>query len=508
MKSQTKSKLKKALAIVLAVIFAVGLALSVYATVVQFAPVAIKIDASKTYQTMQGFGASACWTFQDLGTDEAATERTADLLYGDDGMKLEVIRYNIGAGTKEIDHGYVAPNRATESFFISENYTSKQSFSDPDNYDINRDKYAMRVLDACLSRGNIRTVVLFANSPHYLLTANGKGKGNKAYENNLPEENYEAFSDYMIIIADLFAGKLSQLENPPCIYVSPVNEPQWKWGGKDVDQEGCHYDPENLAKFYDVFYKKLKQYNSTHEVEILPDFFDCGSYLPKSKYKKYISEFKKYPFYDELTTLSFHSYGADNGTFYRNQFASYYKKNVQDKALFMSEYCVMKAGTSSGIDMGLYSAGVMMKDLTILSAAQWCWWIGVSCYGFEDGLLYYDNESTKYELSYTKRYSTFSQFTRYVSSGDVRIYAAAKGDPLNFNGIEMCAFMNPSGQITLVIINNRNFSRTVKLSNAYSVNKVIYTDKKHDLYEAEASDKLSVSAKSVTTVILNPKTAS
>ncbi|MDE7158167.1 MAG: hypothetical protein K2N74_01190, partial [Clostridiales bacterium] len=393
---------------------------------------------------------------------------------------------------------YSTPERATESFFISENYVSKESFSNPENYDINRDADAMRVLDACLARGNIRTVVLFANSPHYMLTANGKGKGNVKYANNLPKENYEAFSDYMIIIADMFADKFSSLEKPPQIYVSPVNESQWNWGNS-VDQEGCHYDPENLAEFYDVFYSKLKQYNASHKVQILPDFFDSGGYIGKAKYKKYISEFKKYSFYGELQSLSFHSYNVDNGITARNLFASYYNKNLKDKSLFMSEYCVMKPGTSTGIDMGLYSAGVMMKDLTILSASQWCWWIGVSCYGYEDGLLYFDRSDEEFNLSYTKRYSTLSQFTRYISSGDQRIFASTKGDPFNFNGLEVCAFSKPDGEIIMVIINHRKYTRTLKISDGFKVNDMVYTDQTHDLAEGKIEGKLSVPAKSITT---------
>lgn len=500
MKNESKIKLRKVLAGVLCTVLLTGTALSVYATAVQFAPVKLQLDVTQTYQTMQGFGASAAWHFQELGKDEAAATTAANMLYGDDGMKLEVIRYNIGAGTKEIDNGYTSKNNATESFFISENYLSKASFSDPQNYDLSRDKYAMRTFDKCLETGNIRTVVLFANSPHYLLTESGKGNGAKAYQNNLPEENYGAYSDYLLNIADLFAEKLSKLETPPRIYVSPVNEPQWRWGGDGASQEGCHYDPKNLAKFLDTFYTKLKQYNASHEYQLYPDFFDSGGYAPNSDYKKYLSEFSKYPFFDEIETLSFHSYHAQNGTFYRNSFASYAKKNLQDKTVFMSEFCVMQTGTSTGIDMGLHSAGVMMKDLTILSAAQWCWWLGAAPYGYEDGLVYFDR-TDGYEFGKTKRYSTLSQFTRFVSSGDVRVHACT-GDPINFNGMEVCAFKKPSGEIVTVLINSRNFSRKLKLPKGYNLESFTYTDEAHDLYSAELTKELTLPAKSVSTLVL------
>lgn len=496
----TKVKLifKAAVLAVSAVIFAAGIFFAAYGAAAQLAPVKIKIKLSREYQTFEGFGMSACWTFQDVGGSDEATARAAGLLYGEEGMKLQVYRYNIGAGSKETDCAYKHTNRATESFFISGNYESAQSFSDPANYDFTRDGGAMNAFNACLATGDVRTVVLFANSPHYLLTENGFANGTGNYENNLPEENYGAFSDYLLITAGHFAKELAGRDIK--LYISPVNEPQWKWGDAS-GQEGCHFDPKPLAKFYDVFCNKLAEYNAENGTEILPDLFECGTYLPKGKYKKYIKEFKKYGYFDGLEHLSFHSYHANNGTFYRNVFSSYADKKLKGKKIHMSEYCEMRPGTSESIERGLYSAGVAMKDLTLISATQWCWWLGAAEGGYEDGLVYYDAQAGGYNFRGTKRYYALSQFTRYISAGDTRVYAAT-GDKLKLDGVQLCAFRKPDGKVSLVIINDRNFSRKIKLPAGFEAESAVCTDGTRNLEEIPAARDMQLPAESITTVTL------
>ncbi len=440
---------------------------------------------------------SGAWTFQDIGKDDAAAVGFAEKLYGDDGMRLDVVRYNVGAGTKELENGYEdGATRATESFFIAENYNSPASFSDPENYDFTRDAAALNVLDKCLDTGNVRTVVLFANSPHYLLTRNKKGNADREYESNLLRENYSAFADYMLIIADFFREKFSALENPPEIYISPVNEPQWKWGGEYATQEGCHFEPAELAEFYDVFYTRLCAYNKETGADIKPDFFESGNYgvtgLSKSHFAEYIAEFSRYDFFSELGHLSVHSYGANNGRLYRSQFNTYMKTRLPDLKVHMSEYCVMQGGLDESIDMGIYTAGVMMKDLTMISASQWCWWLGAATCGegnggwYEDGLLYYTADDG-YSFFTTKRYFTLSQFTRYISAGDVRIKARTN-DINGLDGMEVCAFEKPDKSVSVVLINHRSRTRKLKLPKGFRIAEASVTDADRNLADLSAQN--------------------
>uniref|UniRef100_UPI004028BCE6 hypothetical protein n=1 Tax=Eubacterium sp. TaxID=142586 RepID=UPI004028BCE6 len=51
-------------------------------------------------QTVKGYGTSACWWSQNV-SDEKTREEISRLLYGKNGLGLNIYRYNIGAGWDE-----------------------------------------------------------------------------------------------------------------------------------------------------------------------------------------------------------------------------------------------------------------------------------------------------------------------------------------------------------------------------------------------------------------------
>lgn len=122
------------------------------------------IDEAVTYQTMNGFGASACWWSQEVGTWENC-EQVLSYLYGDEnGIGLNIYRYNLGAGTKG-DNSIELENRKTECFL------------QPDGtYDFSADAGAQNALAAAKKlAGDDLRVTLFCNSAPASLTKNGKG---------------------------------------------------------------------------------------------------------------------------------------------------------------------------------------------------------------------------------------------------------------------------------------------------------------------------------------------
>ncbi|RPH98829.1 MAG: xylanase, partial [Calditrichaeota bacterium] len=83
-------------------------------------PLSIKVNAAITYQTMDHFGASDCWSFQKIGAwENEYKEQVADLLFSQTkGIGLSAWRFNIGAGINKntIQH----PWRTVETFEVSE----------------------------------------------------------------------------------------------------------------------------------------------------------------------------------------------------------------------------------------------------------------------------------------------------------------------------------------------------------------------------------------------------
>ena len=60
----------------------------------------VSIKDSARGQVMKGFGASSAWWSQIIGLGENK-EEVAKLLYGDEGMAVNIYRYNICGGVKE-----------------------------------------------------------------------------------------------------------------------------------------------------------------------------------------------------------------------------------------------------------------------------------------------------------------------------------------------------------------------------------------------------------------------
>ena len=85
------------------------------------------------------------------------------------------------------------------------------------------------------------------------MTLSGQASGGlEENVSNLPEENYDDFVDYLLTIADWFVS-----EGYPVTYISPINEPQWGWGGEWVGQEGCHYEPDEAVKLLSMFAEEM-----------------------------------------------------------------------------------------------------------------------------------------------------------------------------------------------------------------------------------------------------------
>lgn len=520
-----------------AAILTVGLSLSAYALAVIFGTTTLKINPNVTYQTVKGFGGSSAWYYQAFGNldDEIVTEGV-EKLYGKDGLKLNIFRYNIGGGGRVEKDGqslgvdgqpfnwYDDPMRGEESYFVADrlfNETKDYSvFSNVENYDFTEetgiDKGVLEMLQRALEVGEIQKIVFFANSPHYLMTKNGKTHGANAYDENLKPECFEAFSEYLCLITTELCKRYLKDYPDVEVLISPVNEPQWKWGGKDkseggndVGQEGCHYEPATLAKFYDTFSKTLKKYNAKNGTAFKMDIFESGNYKlsteKKVKFKEYMSEFQEYEFFDELEEISVHSYGVVESISHRNKFKKYMDKNFPQLSISMSEYCTMEWGIDPSIEMGLAAGKVVMRDFNYINATDWCYWLALAHEGYESGLLYWmDKEDGTPYLDTTKRYYIVGQFSRFIEPGSVRI-DTSYSDTLGWNGVESVAFTRPDGKTVLIVLNDSKYSHKLKIKGLNGKATVTYTNEKAnwETSETTVNGSVEVTPKSVTTYVFD-----
>lgn len=463
------------------------------------ADVTFYVNKSAQVQEFDGFGASACWWSQDIG-NSPYEEEVAKGLYSKDGLALNIYRYNVGAGEKENPNSRISGNRATESFYYFNEETNQYE------YDFTRDANAQRMLDLCLSYGCIDTVVLFANSPHYSMTVSGQATGGlEEYQSNLPRENYEAFADYFLTITEYFVNK-----GVPVKFISPINEPQWSWGGPHVRQEGCHYEIDEAVELYRVFARKLAE-SDLDVLLMAPESGEIG-WRTNEYFDKLMKDEEISPY---IGSLAYHSYWSDVNLQGKIDHGNMIRNNYSDIRVDMSEWCELPCQHSIDDFMGaVIMARVMAQDIADSKVNSWQAWVGVNNYSkneegklFSDGLYVANNEAT--ELYKAMRYYAVAHFSKYIPAGsvmldvktDVKDFKIVGNDTLK--SLSHCTFLTPEGKTVMVIVNEgktRNGIFTV----AGTKMTVIQSDSENQLeteHKGLFKPVVKLPANSITTII-------
>ncbi|MBQ7638944.1 MAG: hypothetical protein IJS90_08595 [Clostridia bacterium] len=462
--------------------------------IVEKADVSVVIRPKNTRQRLSGFGTSACWWSQDVGKSENA-EKAARLLYSDEGLALNIYRYNVGAGEKENPNSRISGNRATESFYYYNEGSGKFE------YDFTRDASAQRMLELSLSYGNIDTVVLFANSPHYSMTVTGQATGGtEEYFSNLPAENYGAFADYLLTIAKYFLDK-----GVPVKFISPINEPQWSWGGGWVGQEGCHYETDEILALMKVFAKKIKE--SGLPVKLMAP--ESGEVSDETV--GWFDMLASDPDIAEvLGSLAYHSYWTDGNAYNKYRFGRTVAEKGYPCPVDMTEWCELPLEHDiSDFGGAMREASVISQDLLLSGANSWSAWSGANNIEVrDDGALWSDgllavNEDAS-EITVSERYYALAHFSKFIPAGSVRVEAAADvldvdcqtdGDGKIYDArvdFTVSAYKTPEGKLVCVIVNEGK-------TRSFSVN-ALALKLKMDVYQSTAEEKL----KKIRSGLLNP----
>ena len=431
------------------------------------------------YQTFESFGTSSCWWSQNID-DEATAKEIARLLYDDEtGLGLDVYRYNIGGGEHDNpDCRIWDTSRRTESFYVLNEETGEYE------YDFTRDANARRMLDYAVEYG-AKEVILFCNSPHFSMTKSGHASGGlEANVSNLPKENYAAFVDYVLTIADWFVA-----QGYPVSAISPINEPQWSWGGEWVGQEGCHYTADETVEVLEMFALEMQKRGVTYKLsgpesgQLTEEYFD------------YIDKFFASEILDEYCdSISAHSYWIDNNWWAKDAFGKKMAEQYPDKKFEMSEWCELPMQLDPySVDSGLYMANVIMQDLSWMNAVSWQSWTAVN----GDGVL----DIIDGELVCYSRYYAYKQFSAFIKPGMSRVRVKnSAGDAATVSSI---AFADKE-QTVLIVINNEASAQNTGLYGNYDSMQTYTTDATRNCeqtYSGKMTKSITLPAKSITTIV-------
>lgn len=449
--------------------------------------ISIQLNEEITYQTIESFGASGSWWSQDVGgwdnVDKdgiEVREQIAKLLFDrEEGIGLSAYRYNIGAGSADSGKSFAG---------ITDKWRRAQSFEvEPGVYDWTKDKNSIWFLDKAKEMG-VSEMVFFCNSPLERLTKNGKAFGDKtdSKTSNLLPENYKEFANYIMDVVEHFIS-----EGYPIKYISPINEPQWEWTG---GQEGCHFEPNEVVEFLNVFLDVMEERNLKGVELSAPELGEWGN----TSYPYFQAIVSDERLRNSLTALDVHSYWSDASA--KTSFLKWLKNNnLENIELKMSEWCEMVNGIDLTMDSAINLAKEMHMDLTKLNVTTWQYWIAVSCYSYRDGLIFVNNNAKS--AIETKRLWAMGNYSRFIRPGYTRIECSTDSSDVDISAYKGTDDDGKENTV-VVLVNSGDNVYNINLEQfAKSKNVQIYvTDAERSL---EIDETSTVPPKSVVTITIS-----
>ena len=435
-------------------------------------PIEIKINPGITYQTIDNFGASDAWSCQYVGNwPDEQKNKVADLLFSLEenpdgspkGIGLSCWRFNIGAGSADQkgDTKIDDPWRRTECFLQKDG-----------SYNWDKQKGQRWFLQAAKKRG-VEDFLGFVNSPPVWMTKNGRANSDGGNSMNLPEENLEKFSSFLVDVVQ----KIQLQEGILFDYISPVNEPQWDWKN---GQEGSPWTNAEIARLCRMLGNDLKSAGvktqiSISEAGLLTHLFDRGNDSQRGFQVKDFFSPDSENYIGNISNLAHkiagHSYFTVRNDTVLNEVRTRLRDEIHavDPQLqfWMSEYCILGGngilkggGRDLGMETALFVANIIHADLTIANASAWQWWLAVSPYNFKDGLVYVDKSETGGNIYDSKLLWALGNYSRFIRPGAKRVLVECDEN----QDIKTSAFQNENGALVVVIINRSSKVENIHLT--------------------------------------------
>ena len=389
----------------------------------------------------EGWGTSLCWWANRLGYSDSLAQQAADAFYGENGLRMNIARFNIGGGD---DPTHTHITRTDSNMPGYTNYSGGKA-----TYDWSKDANQRNVLMRCIkAAGDDMIVEMFSNSPPYYMTNSGCTGGSVgAWPNNLKDDCYDDFAAYLAEVCYHYQHDWGvEIQS-----VEAMNEPYTNfWGAKNAKQEGCHFDQGESESKIIVELQKAMQAKGMGNV-IIAGTDETNIDTQISSYKALSGDAKA-----ALGRIDTHTYSGSDRTGLKNTAIS------AGKNLWMSEVDGNgTAGTNAGeMASGLWLAGRITADMNGLNSSAWILWQVIDSHicaagynGREDrGMVNVNGgfwgtcvaDHDKDTIVKTKKYYAFGQYTRYIRPGMIM---------LNSAGNTLAAFDKDKGQLVIVAYN-------------------------------------------------------
>ncbi len=351
----------------------------------------VQTDPGIREQVWEGWGTSLAWWANVVGGyNETALRRTVrdnliQSIFSDTGLRLNVVRYNIGGGENPSQPLSNIEYRARVPGYLSGANAA---------YDWTQDSNQRYVLQQAKAYG-VNKFEAFSNSPPYWMTISGTVRGATDGGNNLQTTYYATFAKYLTDVVYQFKTQWGITFDT----LAPMNEPSsGYWNSKtNFKQEGCGFLGAKQSDIIELLGAKLKNANLATLVSAADETNTDQAYKGwdalRSTAKNYIQR------------LNSHTYSGGS-EHWLNARASNDRKR-----LWVSEY-------GDGDATGITLAQRIIKDLKLIKPTAWCYWQAIDN-GGGWGCIDLDLNNRATSATTNRKYYLFGQFTRYIRPGMV-----------------------------------------------------------------------------------------
>ena len=459
----------------------------------------IALNPEVRYQTLKGWGTSLCWWGNSIGSwgdrdfngnGRADREEIAELAFSPEYLNLNIVRYNVGGGDKEdtsmkrcegIVPGWTEDMTGTRDgsgAFDADAFYKKDTEAMADAGQL----WMLEQANAYRQKEGDIINEVFSNSPPYYMTKSGSSTGGTSKDpNNLREDQYDEFAQYMARAVKWVDLDLKKKYGTGVSYVEPLNEPDTNyWMNGSTKQEGCIFNTGELqSKAYREMSAALKA-EGLEGVQITgTDETSLGSAI--KSFRRLDDDVKK-----EMSTIGAHTYSGNDGE--RKEL--YQIAQQYDKDLWMSE--ITRGGgnhydgcheSMDAVNSKSQSQGIM-ADLKYMQPTAWIAWLVAdseyeclqtnSNWGLLHAVFESDGPVPDYhtklvnsdgskkdgvpEQGYwavTKQFYTMMQYSKYLKAGYTMIEIADSN---------MCAAVSPNGEELVIVAQNFGSDRETAVS--------------------------------------------
>jgi O-glycosyl hydrolase len=433
------------------------------------ATVRVRPDPTYAGAPFEGWGTSLAWFANATGHyPPEIRNKLADLVFGADGLNLNIARYNIGGGNAPDVPDYLRPGGAVEGWWRAPDGTTRHDRdwwdpADDAHWNLEADATQRWWVDRIKNR--VTRWETFSNSPPYFQTVSGYVSGGfSASQDQIRADKVDAFAAYLVRVTQ----ELEKAHGIKVDSLDPLNEPgtdYWSTTlGPDGNptrgrQEGAHAGPALQQTVVNAVAERLAASGSRTRVSAM-DETNPATFV--KNWTAYGDAARR-----AVGQLNVHTYGTSQRTAVRDI------AKGEDKPLWMSEVEGSWSTGQSFTDMapGLGLAQQMVDDLRELEPTAWLFWQPVEDFdnmkpgGEKAAGMNWGSIQVRFDCTaadtlatcpvYTNtKFDTARNFTHYLRPGDRLLKT---GDSSSI------AALTPRNRLSVVYVNDSSSARQVTL---------------------------------------------